>query len=151
MFSVNCTCYVYVIGIDATGFAAQIFPDPAANAVNPTQPGQQYMLPEAGSWWGLDEYRGTEQIYFVASFRQRTDIENAIAALAQQPRDPVSNYQPVMQAAIIPVPRGLVKIQNAQPTLVPTSYGKPYEVTPTMFLSTAAGADLVITRWFRHE
>jgi hypothetical protein len=139
-----------VIGIDATGYVAQIFPDPVSGAVNPVQPGQQYLLPESG-WWGLDDYRGTEQIYFVASFRQRTDIENVVAALARRPREIAGNYQPVTQAAVIPVPRGLIRTQDAQPTLVPTSYGSPYEVTPTTFLSTASGADLVITRWFRHE
>jgi hypothetical protein len=151
MFSVNCACYVYVIGIDATGYVAQVFPDPASGANNPTLPGQQYLLPEGSNWWGLDEYRGIEQIYFVASYRQRTDVENIITQLVKQPRNPAGAYQPVSQAAIIPVPRGLVKTQDGSPTLVPTSYGQPYQITPQQFVTTAAGADLVITRWFRHE
>ncbi len=150
-FSVNCACYIYVIGIDATGFVAQIFPDTESGAVNPARPGQQYLLPEGVDWWGLDEYKGVEQIYFVASFSQRIDLEEIVAALVNQPRTRGGVYEPVTEAAIVPVPRGLIKTQVAPPTMVPTSYGQPYEVTPQAFSTTAAGADLVITRWFRHE
>jgi hypothetical protein len=151
MFSVNCDCYVYIIGIDATGYSAQIFPDASSGSNNPVQAGRQYLLPEGGDWWGLDEYRGTESIYFVTSYRQRTDIENIIANLANQPRNLSGGYQPVTQAAMVPIPRGLIKVQDGAPTLVPTGYGTPYQITPQKFIATAAGADLIITRWFNHQ
>ena len=151
LFSVNCACYVYVIGIDATGYVAQIFPDTTSGAANPARPGQQYILPGGANWWGLDENRGVEQIYFIASFLQRTDIEDIVATLVRQPRNRSGVYQPVTEAAFVPVPRGLILVQDGPPTMVPTSHGKPYEVTPQTFAATAAGADLVITRWFTHE
>ena len=151
-FKANCNCFVYVIGIDATGYVAQIFPDPDLPQLkNPVRKGKQYMLPKGDDWWGLDEYRGVETIYFVATFRPRPDIENSIARLARQPRQvAVQNYVPVSQAAVVPQPRGLVKVTDAKPLNIDAGGGAQQAVTPTSFLASAAGADLVITRWFNH-
>lgn len=153
-FKANCKCFVYVIGIDATGYVAQIFPDPDIPQLkNPVRPGKQYMLPKGHDWWGLDEFRGVETIYFVASPRPRADIQKAIAKLAGQPRTiALADYQPVMQAAVVPQPRGLVKVTDAPaPLNIQSSAGVQQAVTPTSFLALADGADLVITRWFNHR
>ncbi|MYM62682.1 DUF4384 domain-containing protein [Pseudomaricurvus sp. HS19] len=152
-FKSNCDCYVYVIGIDATGYVAQIFPDPdAPHMGNPVVAEQTYMLPEGNEWWGLDEYQGVETIYFVASPRQRTDIEMAVASMVSAPRSVTpGNYRPVTQAAVIPQPRGLVKVQEAAPLEVTSTTGQRQMVEPTAFLASAAGADLIITRWFNHQ
>lgn len=149
-FAANCDCYVYVIGIDATGFVAQIFPDPDVALGNPVQAGREYLMPEGSTWWGLDEYRGTEHVYFIASLQPRPDIEQAMATLAGRPRSVAPTYQAVQSPALAPT-RGLVKTQSAAPTKVTTAAGVSQTVTPTSFLSTVAGADLVITRWFEHR
>jgi len=152
-FKANCDCHVYIIGIDATGHVAQIFPDPDTPALsNPVQADMQYMMPEGEDWWGLDEFRGTETIYFVASPRQRQDIEQAIGQLRSQSRSvSPEDYQPVTEAAVVPLPRGLVKVSQAAAIQVATTGGAQQTVTPTAFLSNTAGADLVITRWFNHQ
>lgn len=152
-FKTSCDCYVYVIGIDATGYVAQIFPDPdSPQLTNPVTANRNYMLPEGDDWWALDDYRGTETIYFVASPRQRNDIEEVLAKLAGQPRSvSPASYQPVTDAAVVPLPRGLVKVTEAEPIQVPTGTGEQQTVTPTAFLSNNPGADLVITRWFYHK
>lgn len=152
-FKSNCGCYIYIIGIDATGYMAQIYPDPDSPALgNPVQADLQYVMPEGNSWWGLDEYQGVETIYFVASPRQRQDIETALASLSSQSRS-VSprDYLPVREAAVVPLPRGLVKVKEAAPVTITTTSGDQQTIAPTGFLSNFAGADLVITRWFNHQ
>lgn len=153
-FQANCACWVYVIGIDATGFVARIFPDPEEAHSNPVQPGVNYLMPGGNAWWALDDYRGIEQIYFVASREQRPDIEAAVERLAAQPRQLASpTYQPVREPAIVPVTRGLVRVEAPAPVAVPMgpSTSPPAVVTPTIFTNSDQSTDVVITRWFRHE
>jgi hypothetical protein len=150
-FSANCACHVYVIGIDATGYVAQIFPAAGGDASGRVAPGARQLVPGGSTWWGLDEYRGIEQVYFIASRERRPDIERLVAELAGQRPNLAASYRPVRQPAIVPVQRGLVQVQSAAPTVVPTEYGAGQQITPTLFQSTVADADLVITRWFRHE
>lgn len=149
-FNANCACHVYVIGIDATGYVAQIFPERGA-AQGPVQPGAQYLVPGGTTWWGLDDYRGIEQVYFIASHERRHDIERLVAQLAGQRPSVPATYRPVREPAVVPMQRGLVQVQSAAPTSVPTQAGVPQQISPTLFQSTVADADLVITRWFRHE
>lgn len=150
-FSANCACYVYVIGIDATGYVAQIFPEGDMGAANRVAPGGKYLVPEGTAWWGLDDYRGIEQVYFIASRERRPDIEELVAQLAGQRPELPADYRPVREPAIVAMTRGLVQVQSAAPTTVPTEYGAEQSFSPTSFQATVADADLVITRWFRHE
>lgn len=151
-FQANCACWVYVIGIDATGFVARIFPDPDDALTNPVQPGVNYLMPGGSQWWALDDHRGVEQIYFVASREPRPDIEAAVAQLAGQPRRTGGDsYQPVREPAIVPVTRGLVKVDAPAPVRVPMGGAAPAVVTPTIFTNSDQTTDVVITRWFRHE
>ena len=150
-FRTNCNCYVYVIGVDATGYVAQIYPDAEENHSNPVRGGASYLVPAGEQdWWAMDSFKGVEQVYFVASYTQRDDIEEALTNLAGMPRnvDPAT-YRPVAQAAIVPATRGLVKVK-AQPIQVPSGNAE-VEFTPTSFSSEQPGAEVVVTRWFRHE
>jgi hypothetical protein len=150
-FSANCACYVYVIGIDATGYVAQIFPEGDIRRSSRVAPGARYLLPEGSTWWGLDDHRGVEQIYFIASHQRRPDIEDLVAQLAgQRPRLP-ADYRRVSEPAVVAMTRGLVQVQSAAPTSIATEYGTTQQFTPTSFQATVQDADLVITRWFRHE
>lgn len=150
-FSANCACYVYIIGIDATGYVAQIFPGGDMGAANRVVPGGKYLVPEGTTWWGLDDYRGIEQVYFIASRERRPDIEALVAQLAGQRPELPADYRPVREPAIVAMTRGLVQVQSAAPTTVPSEYGAAQSFSPTSFQATVADADLVITRWFRHE
>ncbi len=149
-FNATCACYVYVIGIDATGYVAQIFPARGTGA-GPVQPGADYLVPGGTTWWGLDDYRGIEQVYFIASHERRPDIERLVAQLAGQRPNVPPGYRPVREPAVVPTQRGLVQVQSAAPASVPTQAGSTQSISPTLFQSTVANADLVITRWFRHE
>jgi hypothetical protein len=151
-FQANCACWVYVIGIDATGYVARIFPDPQEALTNPVRPGVNYLMPGGNYWWALDDHRGIEQIYFVASREPRPDIEAAVESLASQPRQlSAPTYQPVREPAIVPVTRGLVRVEAPAPVTVPMGSAAPAVVTPTIFTNSDQSTDVVITRWFRHE
>ena len=150
-FRANCNCYVYIIGVDATGWVAQIFPDVDSPFSNPVQSGRKYLMPQGDDWWGLDDYKGVETIYFIASYQRRTDIEYILADLAGNKRLTRKTYRPVTTAAVIPRTRGLVKVKDAAPINVQSQYGQVSTVTPTSFISTLDDTDLVISRWFYHR
>ena len=150
-FRANCDCFVYVIAVDGTGFLVPVFPDFESLDPNPVQAHRLQIVPKADEWYGLDAYTGIEEIYFVASFTRRTELERSIKRLAGQKRQPRTDYRPVRQAAIIPPTRGLVKVKTGQPASVQAQSGEAHDYTPTSFLATTKGADLVITRWFHHK
>ncbi len=129
MFQTNCTCWVYVIGVDATGYVARIFPDSDGSLTNPVAPGANHLMPGGDQWWALDDQRGIEQIYFVASREQRPDIEAAIDRLASQPRRlNAAGLQPVMEPAVVPATRGLVKVEAPAPVTLPLAGRAPARV-----------------------
>ena len=152
-FRVNCDCYVYVIGADATGYIARIFPDPASSQTNPVRANQQYVVPEGTAWYGLDQYKGVEQVFFVASRTARQDIEGPLTQLAQTTRPaPPQNFRAVREVAMpSSVTRGLVKVQMGTPSAVQGESGQRYSFTPQAFASPGGVDDVVVTRWFNHE
>jgi uncharacterized protein DUF4384 len=151
-FRANCDCYVYVIGVDATGYVARIFPDPASRQSNPVRANEQYVVPEGTAWYGLDQYKGTEQVFFIASRQPRQDIEGSLTQLAQTARSSVSrNYRPVREPAQpSPASRGLVRVQMPQ-NVVRNESGQPFSFTPLAFATPAGADDITVTRWFKHE
>jgi hypothetical protein len=152
-FRVNCDCYVYVIGADATGYIARIFPDPASRLTNPVRANQQYVVPEGTTWYGLDQYKGVEQVFFVASRTPRKDIEGPLTELAQTPRKaPPPNYRAVREVAMSSTAmRGLVKVQMGTPSAVQSESGQRFSFTPQAFAAQGGADDVVVTRWFNHE
>jgi hypothetical protein len=151
-FRANCDCYVYVIGADATGYIARIFPDPASNLSNPVRANQQYVVPEGTAWYGLDQYKGVEQVFFIASRTPRQDIEGPLSQLAQTPRTaPPQNYRSVREAATSDASRGLVKVQMGAQSTVQGESGQRYNFTPQSFAAQSGTDDVVITRWFNHQ
>jgi hypothetical protein len=151
-FRANCDCFVYVIGADATGYIARIFPDPASGLSNPVQANRQYVVPEGTAWYGLDQYKGVEQVFFIASRTPRQDIEGPLSQLAQTPRTaPPQNYRSVREAATSDASRGLVKVQMGAPSTVQGESGQRYNFTPQSFAAQSGTDDVVITRWFNHQ
>lgn len=152
-FRANCDCYVYVIGADATGYIARIFPDPASGLSNPVRSGQQYVVPTGTSWYGLDQYKGVEQVFFIASRTPRQDIEGPLNQLAQTARTaPPQSYRSVREpAATVSSMRGLVKVQMGTPSTIQSESGQRVSFTPQAFASQGGADDVVVTRWFNHQ
>ena len=149
-FRANCDCYVYVVGVDATGYVARIFPEKSGK---PVHANQQYVVPQGTTWYGLDQYKGTEQVFFIASRKPRPDVEKSLQQLAQTPRSSLSrSYRPVREAALPDAAtRGLVKVNMGTKSTVTSESGQPYSFTPQAFAAQPGTDDVVVTRWFRHE
>jgi hypothetical protein len=148
-FKPNCDCFLYIIGIDSTGWVTPMLPEPLQATIQ-LSANRSYLLPEGNEWWGLDEYQGVEHIYFVMTREQNLELEQALEALPQARPAPPPDYQPVVQPAMLST-RGMVKVQSDAPTAIPTQYGGNQMATAETFSADILTGDLVVTRWFQHQ
>jgi hypothetical protein len=65
--------YVYVLIYDSSGKASLLFPS-EYQADNRVRPGTDYVLPQRGLFYELDEVPGTETIYLIASASSMNDL-----------------------------------------------------------------------------
>ncbi|MDH5585626.1 MAG: DUF4384 domain-containing protein [Nitrospirota bacterium] len=150
MFRANTNCYVYVIAVDGSAWAQGIFPSTASPFANPVKAGQQYLLPEGNNWFSLDQFKGVETIFVVASHERRPDIEQILATISGRERHPAEKLLAVSEPAIIP--NGYSGAHpGASPFAFKTSQRSQQQLLPTTYFVKTAGEDLRITRWFRHQ
>ncbi len=146
----NTECFVYVVSVDATGWAQPLFPGGLGGGSNPVAAHQLLELPAGNDWLYLDEFRGAEMIYFLASHERRTDLEEVLGKLAGLTRPPLIDPTPVEQPAT--VSRGFAGKRPGEATMAVTaSDGSSHQAGAQSFLASVGAADLVVTRWFRHE
>ena len=150
MFRANSDCYVYVIAIDGSAWAQGVFPTITNPFGNPVTKGKQYVIPDDKNWLSLDQYKGIETIFFVASPQKREDIEKILASIAGKERNPSAHPLPVSQAPVIPAGYHHSQ-QSGAPFWVGNSPEAQTGLMPTTYFSQTAGEALRITRWFRHE
>lgn len=150
MFRANSNCYVYVIAIDGSAWAQGVFPSLTSPFANPVKQGQQYVIPENNNWFSLDQFKGIETVFFVASPEKRQDIEDILASIAGRERHPQAKPQQVTEAPIIPA-----GFHRSQQSTTPFTSGQDDSsdqgLMPTTYFTQKAGEALRITRWFRHE
>ena len=150
MFRANTDGYVYVIAVDGSAWAQGIFPSAASPFANPVKAGQQYLLPEGNNWFSLDQFKGIETIFFVASHARRPDIEQILTTITGRERHPAEKPLAVSEPAIIP--NGFSGTRpGSSPFAFKTSQSSQQELLPTTYFVKTAGKDLRITRWFRHQ
>ena len=150
MFRPTADSYVYVIAIDGSGWAQGIFPPPTAPLANPVKAGEQYVLPEGNNWFSLDQFRGIETLFFVASPTQRKDIEEILQSITGRERPATATPKQVTKVAMVPYGVGAVR-PSATPFGVSSGSGQDHSIMPTSYFAKKAGQDLRLTRWFRHE
>ena len=74
-FRANTRCFIYAVWIDSTAWATPLFPRSAAFEMNnPVEANKEYTMPEGSEWFYLDDYRGVETLYFVASHEPIPDL-----------------------------------------------------------------------------
>ena len=150
MFRPQTDGYVYVVAIDGSGWAQGIFPPPTSPLANPVKAGQEYTLPEGKNWFSLDQFKGIETIFFVASQEKRQDLEEVLQSITGHERPATETPQQVTKVAMVPYGVG-----GARPSTkgfnLPEGSGAGQTIMPTSYFSKTAGEDLRLTRWFRHE
>jgi hypothetical protein len=150
MFRPNTDGYVYVVAIDGSGWAQGIFPPPTSPLANPVKAGEQYVLPEGNNWFSLDQYKGIETIFFIASQEKRQDIEEILQSITGRERPASESPQQVTKVAMVPYGVGSAR-PSGQAFNLSAGSGQDQTIMPTSYFAKAAGEDLRLTRWFRHE
>lgn len=149
-FQVNTECYVYAVWIDATAWATPVFPLQSTD--NPVEPDKRYSVPEGDDWLYLDDYRGVENLYFVASHVPIPELERSLESFAGRTRE---FREEGIEVALVDEPaeitRGLAGVRPGKSAPVTATDGTSHDVASQSFVSELASSDLVVTRWFRHE
>ncbi len=145
----NCECFVYIISIDGSGWAQPVFPLANGRVANPLKPEIEQAFPEGQYWFTLDQYKGVETFFLVASPARRTDIEESLAQLAGQQRPTGQAAAKVEEPAVIP--NGFGKTETAKATMVKDESHQQVQVTPLSYVAAKPGEDVRVTRWFNHQ
>jgi hypothetical protein len=145
----NCECFVYVISIDGSGWAQSVFPLANGAVNNPLKPETEQAFPDGPYWFTLDQFKGVETFFLVASPARRTDLEESLNQLAGQQRPSGQVAAQVEEPAVIP--NGFGKTQTGQATQVQDETQQNVQVTPLSYVASKVGEDVRVTRWFRHQ
>jgi len=152
-FTAGSDCYVYAIWVDATSWATPLFPiGPTYTSANPVEAGRRYTFPEGDQWFYLDDYRGVENLYFLASREPISDLSGVLVGLAGQTREfrgDQSSLVTINEPAELT--RGLAGVRTGAGALVQSSSGKESATASQLFMASDGSDQLLITRWFRHE
>jgi hypothetical protein len=150
MFRPHTDGYVYVVAIDGSGWAQGIFPPATSPLANPVKAGEEYTLPEGTNWFSLDQFKGIETIFFVASQEKRTDPEGILQSIGGHERPANATPQQVTKVAMVPFGVGGSR-PSTQGFNLPAGSGQDQSIMPTSYFSKTAGQDLRLTRWFQHQ
>ncbi len=149
VFRTNADCFMYVIAIDGSGWAQVLLPSSDHSPANPVAKDREYTFPDGDKWFSLDQVRGIETLYFIASPGPRPDIEEALRKIAEAERPAVTQVAQVQEPAILP--SGFGAALAGEPTQVKLESGRQLEITPTTYRAAQPGDDVRVTRWFKHE
>ena len=80
VFTPDKDCYVYIFQVDSSGQIFQLFPMESFQGVrvdnfNPVKQGKAYILPSPDKAFVLDQKKGIERIYFIASDDRDDQLE----------------------------------------------------------------------------
>lgn len=84
---INRPSHIYVLLFDSQGQASQLFPDPKIEQAGFVEGGRKVAIPDKDLWYWLDENRGTETVYVLASQEPMTDIRGLLSKMAKASDD----------------------------------------------------------------
>lgn len=145
----NCECFVYVISVDGSGWAQPVFPVANGTVSNPLKPEVEQAFPDGPYWFTLDQLKGVESFFLVASPARRTDVEESLAQLAGQQRPAALAAAQVEEPAVIP--NGFGTMQAGHATQVRDEAQQQVQVTALSYVAAKPGDDVRVTRWFKHQ
>ena len=145
----NCDCYLYIVSIDGSGWAEPIYPSKGAATPEPVKKDQEYAFPDGPYWFSLDQVKGIETFYVVASKHPRKDLEESMAQMAEEKRPDTTIVAKVEEPPV--VPRGVGSTRTRGIVTVKDEEGQTEKVTPVSYVAGDATQDVTVTRWFKHE
>jgi hypothetical protein len=142
VFTISRPCYAYVFQIDATTKIDILLPE-EGDRYDVTKSEPVY-APSGDEWFYLDENKGVEHVYLIASINPILELEEllkSVRSTSWQMKNKVSVKQPVVINTVD------VSKTGSQAT-VKTQDGKVHKLD----LSRYESVDKVcLTRWFKHE
>lgn len=144
----NAECYVYIAQLDSTGRMDPIMPSSLVPNQNPLFPNQSYAIPSGGDWFYLDSNTGVEQIYFIFSLSPRDDIDAIFAQLATANSNLVKQQSVSIEEPML-LSKGIAGVRSGKQQTLQLSNGTTGQYLSTLLQSV--DAELVVTRWFRHD
>ena len=145
VFTTKEPAYVYIVNIDATGWAQTLFPYPdVAGFDNPVSPGAEVLLPN-DALYGLDDTRGVETIFVLVSRTPNIDLEQTLAPLRGMERSAMVGTRGTEARVSVPMvgQRGLKGI-------VPGA-SQSQDISLDRFFTERSTNELAFSRWFVHE
>jgi hypothetical protein len=79
----ECKCFIYLLHQDQTGQFEVLYP--AEGAFPAAPPTTASYIPSGGGWLQVDEAKGTERIYLLASTTRLTSLEGILASASKTP------------------------------------------------------------------
>lgn len=151
---VNQDCYMYIVNIDATGWATPLFPIEQSAHRNPLSKDTLYQFPNEEYAFALDDVRGhdgIEHIYFMASRQALPDIEAVVQKIEEKEHLSPRSIERVEETVLIE--RGVDEIiEKAKEFVIKKASGEVENFALTRFKSDEPAEDqMVITRWFWHK
>lgn len=93
----ECKCFIYVLYQDQTGQFSVLYP--ADGAFSETPPSAPSYIPPGNGWLEVDDAKGTERIYLLASTTRLASLEKLLTAAAATATPPSPAQQIVAELA----------------------------------------------------
>jgi hypothetical protein len=93
----ECKCFIYVLHQDQAGQFTVLYP--ADGAFTATPPSAASYIPAGGGWLEVDDSKGIERIYLLASTTRLTALEQLLTAAASTAKPPSPAQQIVGELA----------------------------------------------------
>ncbi len=146
--SCSVDCYAYIAQLDSKGRLDPVVPSELVDLRNPLEADITYSAPNGNNWFYLDASKGVEQIYFIFSLTPRKDIELIFSQLNEANKELVAK-EPISIEEPMKLTRGIAGVRSGSAQQVELSSGGQSQYVSTVLKSIEA--DLVLTKWFRHE
>jgi len=141
--------YVWVLSIDPTGWPQPLFPGKALGYQNPILPGSTLRLPGIDADYGLDEVKGTHNIYLVVSRQPNPGLDAVLAPFMDRDRPSVRtrSVATIRQPVVLRGESSARGLTNTRPETRPDSKDR----IASGLLTAAQSIERVQTLWFVHE
>jgi hypothetical protein len=130
-FSANANCYVYLLLLNASGKAMQLFPDEKIAISNQVNAQQEYHLPPDNFWFYLDDQIGTETIYLLASYKPMTHLASILSKMGTEGEGSETAPANQLKEGVDLVMRGRGK-KPQKPIRITGTLGRQSDPEPTM-------------------
>ena len=157
IFTPDEDCYVYIFQLDSANKLFRLFPmnsfaGVTINNFNPVKGGKTYHIPAQDKSFELDEQKGPETIYFIATRQKDVVLENQYRALQNAQQNPTRAQLVQNQTTqMIRAQKGLRAIKS-DPAASTTSWqedGQPFSVLQRSLQDMCNGCVNILT--FQHQ